>query len=323
MRRTRSTGGLAGLATVALAAGGMLLLDAPAARAETPEPSANPPAAGVAAPVFTTPPQLPPALRGVSYAAWIAAEAEPEATFAVTGGALPVGLALSSDGLLSGTPTTVDDATFTVTATSTDGETEATAEREFTLVVTPQLPVFITAELPGARAGDPYEAAVVASGTPTARYALAGGTLPAGLELGPNGVIAGTPAAAGTAVFTVRATITDGGETSTATREYTIVVAPRPAAPTPGRPSAAPPAAGAPGDGQTPTPAGSATPDPTGSAGPPTPTPGDPTSAPLANDPRRDAGGDEDLTWLWGVAGLALAGAVATTVLLVRRLRAP
>lgn len=323
MRRTRSTGGLAGLATVALAAGGMLLLDASAARADTPDPSSNPPAADVAAPVFTTPPLLPSALRGVSYATWIAADAEPEVTFAVTGGALPVGLSLSSDGLLSGTPATVDDATFTVTATSTDGETEATAEREFTLVVTPQLPVFITAELPGARTGDPYEAAVVASGTPTARYALAGGALPAGLELGSNGLITGTPAAAGTAVFTVRATITDGGETSTATREYTIVVAPRPAPPAPGRPPAAPPAAGAPGGGQAPAPVDSATPGPTDSVRPPTSTPGDPTSTPVADDPRRDTGGDEDLTWLWGVAGLALAGAVATTVLLVRRLRAP
>ncbi len=43
----------------------------------------------------------------------------------------------------------------------------------------------------------------------------------------------------------------------------------------------------------------------------------------MADDPRRDTGGDEDLTWLWGVAGLALAGAVAATVLLVRRLRGP
>ncbi|QNO36765.1 putative Ig domain-containing protein [Protaetiibacter sp. SSC-01] len=345
MRRTRTTGGLAGLAALTLAMGGVLLLDAPAVAAEAPEPTPSaeasappdpgaadasaPPDTGVAdadAPVFTTPPQLPSALRGVSYATWIAADADPPATFAVTSGALPAGLALSPDGLISGTPATVDDATFTVTATTGEEGSEATAERQFTLAVTPQVPVFATGELPTARAGTPYEAAIVAFGTPTASYALVGGALPPGLTLRANGTIDGTPAASGTVGFTVRATITDGGESTTATRDFTLVVAPRAAAPAPGRPPAAPPPAGTPGGEQEPAPApeAPATPSPSQtSTAPDAPDTDGPTIPAGAGEPGESTGGDEDLTWLWLVAGVALVGAVAATVLLVRRIRSP
>ena len=40
-------------------------------------------------------------------------------TFAVTGGTLPPGLALSAQGALSGTPSAAGDLSFTVTATDT------------------------------------------------------------------------------------------------------------------------------------------------------------------------------------------------------------
>jgi hypothetical protein len=43
------------------------------------------------------------------------------ATFAVTGGALPAGLALSSGGVVSGTPTVTGPFNFTVTATDANG----------------------------------------------------------------------------------------------------------------------------------------------------------------------------------------------------------
>ncbi len=334
MRRTRATGGLAGLAALTLAVGGVLLLDAPAVAAEPPEPTPSteasaPPDTGsadVAAPVFTTPPQLAAALRGVSYATWIAADAEPPATFAVTSGALPAGLTLSADGLISGTPATVDDATFTVTATTGEEGSEATAEREFTLAVTPQVPVFATTELPTARAGAPYEAAIVAFGTPTASYALVGGALPPGLTLRANGTIDGTPVVSGTVGFTVRATITDGGESTTATRDFTLVVAPRAAAPVPGRPPAAPPPTGTPGGEQEPAPApeAPATPSPSeSSTAPDAPDTDEPTIPAGAGEPGESTGGDEDLTWLWLVAGVALVGAVAATVPLVRRIRSP
>jgi hypothetical protein len=42
-------------------------------------------------------------------------------TFAITSGALPAGLTLASDGNLTGTPTTVETATFTITATDSNG----------------------------------------------------------------------------------------------------------------------------------------------------------------------------------------------------------
>jgi hypothetical protein len=57
-------------------------------------------------------------------------------TYAVTAGALPDGLTLSSAGVLSGTPTVVDEFTFTVTATDSTPSTPKTATKEFTIEIT-------------------------------------------------------------------------------------------------------------------------------------------------------------------------------------------
>lgn len=63
---------------------------------------------------------LPSAIAGTAYAQSITATGGSGAySFAVTDGALPAGLALASDGALSGTPTTAGPASFTITATDT------------------------------------------------------------------------------------------------------------------------------------------------------------------------------------------------------------
>ena len=95
-------------------------------------------------------------------------------------------------------------------------------------------------------------------GTPT--YALASGTLPAGLTLNTTtGVISGTPTAASSASVTVRATGASFG-TDTATVAFNIAADPNP--PAPPAPQPDPPA---PERAPTPTP----TPSPTPSAAPP------------------------------------------------------
>ncbi len=70
-----------------------------------------------------------------------------------------------------------------------------------------------------AHVGDPYQAALSFSGSPT--WTVAGGKLPPGLGLN-AGTISGVPTQAGAYTFTVHAQ--DGG--TSATKGYTILVSP-------------------------------------------------------------------------------------------------
>lgn len=83
--------------------------------------------------------------------------------------------------------------------------------------------VISTTTLPGGTNGAAYTTTLSSSGgTPPVVWAVSAGTLPAGLTLNANtGVIAGTPTAAGTSNFTVRAT----AGTETVTKALSIVVA--------------------------------------------------------------------------------------------------
>jgi len=89
---------------------------------------------------------LPALSVGTAYQARLGAVGgEGAYTFAVTAGTLPAGLSLSADGELSGTPSSTEQVTFTVTATDAH---DRTATREYTLgeppVVVPPAPVATT-----------------------------------------------------------------------------------------------------------------------------------------------------------------------------------
>ena len=56
-------------------------------------------------------------------------------TYAVTAGALPAGMSLSSAGVLSGTPTAGGSFTFTITATDSTGGTPVTGSQAYTLTI--------------------------------------------------------------------------------------------------------------------------------------------------------------------------------------------
>jgi YVTN family beta-propeller protein len=78
-------------------------------------------AAAMVAPSITST-SLPAATVGDAYAATVHSSGTAPVTFAVTGGALPDGLSLNSaTGVISGTPTTADAASFTVRATNAGG----------------------------------------------------------------------------------------------------------------------------------------------------------------------------------------------------------
>jgi Putative Ig domain len=86
--------------------------------------------------------------------------------------------------------------------------------------------MFTTLTLPGGENGVPYNQKIAVTGgvTPLV-FTVSSGTLPAGLSLGTNGVIAGTPSGSGTSQFTVQ--VADGATPPlTLTQLFNITIAP-------------------------------------------------------------------------------------------------
>ena len=140
-------------------------------------------------------------------------------TWAVSSGSLPGGLALSSAGLLSGTPTAAGDFNFKVTAT--DGGRSDT--QTYSMSVVPKLVIGPTGNV--AEVGLAYHFAPQATGGKAGYTWSLDGGLPAGLTMdSASGAITGTPAAAGTSAL--KLTVKDSlGLTSTV--DFRLVVASR------------------------------------------------------------------------------------------------
>ncbi|MFD0941555.1 YDG domain-containing protein [Pedobacter boryungensis] len=144
--------------------------------------------------------------------------------FAVTTGALPTGLTLSTTGLLSGTPTAGGNFNFTITATD---QNNVSASYAYSLTVgAPTLA--LTASVPNGTVNTAYtQTLATTGGTAPYTYAVTAGALPSGLTLSAAGVISGTPTLGGTFNFTV--TTTDAsigtGPYST-TKAYALVIDP-------------------------------------------------------------------------------------------------
>ncbi|GGL07535.1 YVTN family beta-propeller protein [Curtobacterium luteum] len=174
------------------------------------------------APAFTADNPPKSATIGTPYSFTFTATGSPSPTFSVSKGQLPDGLTLSSDGVLSGTPTSADTFTFTVAASNGVGTDAATDPITITVTQAPVAPAF-TADTPPAATtvGATYSYTFAASGSPSPTFSVSKGQLPAGLSLTAGGVLAGTPTATGTSTFTVAAS---NGVGSDATTEVTITV---------------------------------------------------------------------------------------------------
>ena len=154
-------------------------------------------------------------------------------TWTISDGALPPGLSLTTDGIISGTPTQLG--IFNFTAKVTDSQTPTHAYNTVTASITVNSALSLTATpLPAGLVGANYSATIqAANGLPPYEYTLADPTnepLPPNLTLAttlnPNGgndvgSITGIPTTAGVYTFPVQVTDSDF-ETATATFSITI-----------------------------------------------------------------------------------------------------
>jgi hypothetical protein len=178
------------------------------------------------APLAVTTTSLPAATAGRPYTATLASSGGVgTASWAVaSGSALPAGLTMTADGVINGTPTAAGTVTSTVQVRDLGGPSPNSITKDFTLTVNPPPPLSIGVDaLPTGVPGQPYRIALHATGGSGGyTWSLApGSVLPAGLTLGPDGSIGGTPTATGEAEITVQ--VTDAAAPPhTATRTYTV-----------------------------------------------------------------------------------------------------
>jgi hypothetical protein len=148
------------------------------------------------------------------------------ATWSVQSGALPAGVVLSAQGVLSGAPTTEGSYQFVVRAQNAAGQS---ATSTYTFVV--RQPVLVKSQFGSAR---PPRAEVgirltttptATGGTGTYAWSISSGALPAGVALNPTkGTISGTPQTAGRFAFDLSAA---DGEGRVATVNAALTVAPK------------------------------------------------------------------------------------------------
>lgn len=163
---------------------------------------------------------LPQLMIGSGFSATLTAPGYPTPTFAVTAGALPAGVSLSSAGVLSGTPTVAGQWSFEVTATNSQGAVSRTFGGHVGAV-----PAAIGGTVPSLAWGTPVAVLLTTSGYPAPTFAVTAGALPAGLSLdGTTGALVGTPTVAGSYSVTVTAANAHGSSDVTFTGTVAAVV---------------------------------------------------------------------------------------------------
>ena len=177
-------------------------------------------------PTWTTAASLENTAQSVAYSFALLASNASATGYSLLSGALPAGVTLGTDGTLSGTPTAVTTYNFTVRVLSVLSAT-IFADRAFSLTTVP-LPVW-SSPTAGALTDLPTGAAITTINfvaTNGVSYTVTVGSLPTGLSLSSGGALTGTPTAAGSFSFTVRAT--GGATNATADRAFTQIVAATP-----------------------------------------------------------------------------------------------
>lgn len=147
-------------------------------------------------------------------------------TWTISSGSLPPGLSVTTDGIISGTPTTLGKYSFTAKVVDSQSPTQAYNTLTTSITINPVLS-FTSSPLPTGLVGGAYSTTVAATnGLPPYTYAIADPTnhpLPDGLTIDAvAGIISGTPTTAGVFSFTVQAQDSDN-EVATAAFSITVI----------------------------------------------------------------------------------------------------
>ena len=146
-------------------------------------------------------------------------------TFSISAGTLPAGLAISTAGVITGTPTgPAGTASFTVSVTDS-AKTPATDTQALSIDIVEPLAI-TTATLVDTSVGVAYNASVVATGgTAPYTFTVSAGSLPDGIAIGADGALTGTVlGSATTETFSVEVADSSSPQL-TQTQEYTVRVA--------------------------------------------------------------------------------------------------
>ncbi len=168
---------------------------------------------------------LPAATPGALYQASLSATGgiAPYA-WVLSSGALPSGITLAANGLLSGTPTAPGVATFSVRVTDTAngqiGYPGGAATRDFTITVGAGALTINPITLPASVVGQAFTPTLTATGgAPPYIWSVSSGAVPAGVALGASGTFSGAPTTAGPSNFTVQVRDNAG---ATASRDFSV-----------------------------------------------------------------------------------------------------
>ena len=177
----------------------------------------------VNAPTITlSPSALPSGSVGTAYAGGpiVASGGTSPYAYSYTG-TLPTGLALSSGGSFSGTPSVAGSYTFTVKATdsSTGTSSPYSGSQSYTVAIN-QAPSITSANTTTFTASVAGSFPVTATGSPTPSISETG-TLPSGVTLSSGGLLSGTTTAAGVYPITITAA---NGVSPDATQSFTLTV---------------------------------------------------------------------------------------------------
>ena len=147
-------------------------------------------------------------------------------TWTISSGSLPPGLSLSTDGVISGTPTALGKFNFTAKVVDSQSPTQAFTSLATSMTINPVLSM-TASSLPNGLVGGPYSQTITAAnGLPPYTYSVAFGKLPDNLNLttdinDTSGTISGTPTVAGVFNFTIQA---QDAANEVATAAFTLTV---------------------------------------------------------------------------------------------------
>jgi hypothetical protein len=191
----------------------------------TDSPSDGPPGEPAPPPLEITTNSLADGSVNLAYDAILAATGGTgDKRWSLGSGELPGGLTLDERGRIDGVPTSAGTFTFGVQVVDS-AVPPATASRSLLLTIGPAAVAITTLALPAAVVGAAYQATLdAAGGSGGYTWSVAGGALPAGLDLSNGGTIAGTPTTPGTFPVTVQAADTLSPQ-NRAMRSFSIDVA--------------------------------------------------------------------------------------------------